>query len=95
MSLPQRQPALHRKLVPKIRVEVHMKSKARDRDTTIFLVVWTSLKCLPISMLELANLALSRFQLLPSVAPVYYQGDKQSLLQYRDGYNRTEAVHNS
>jgi hypothetical protein len=48
---------------------------------TNFPVVQASLKCLPTSILELANLVWSLFQLLPPVARVYHQCDKPRLPQ--------------
>jgi hypothetical protein len=45
----------------------------RDIDTEIYHVVRLSLKCLPISTLELVNLACSLFQLLPLFAQFRHQ----------------------
>lgn len=71
-----------------------MKSKARDKDTTIFLLVWTSLKCLPISMLVLAILACSLFHLLSVYAQICHQVVNQGFHNVVGGYDRAVAIFN-
>jgi hypothetical protein len=48
-------------------------TEQRVRDIKIYHVVLPSLKCLPTSTLELANLAWSLFQLLPLFAQIHHQ----------------------
>jgi hypothetical protein len=89
VSLSYKYPALHKQLIPKIRVEegrIRKKNKRQGAKTHAnFTMVWPSLKCFPKSTLELANLAWSLFQLLPTFARVYHQGDKPRLLLYSNG----------
>jgi hypothetical protein len=57
-------------------------------------MVWPSLKCLSTSTLELAILAWSLFQFLPSFVWIYHEVVDQSFHYLGDGYSRTVAIYN-